>query len=229
MFKGFQSTRQFRSFPSANYQMNNQAYGFSGCTFWLDAEYGTNTQTNGANVSLWTDKISGISFTQSTVGSQPTYVTSLASFNNNPAIFFSAKTMSYPNLIGNFYTVVFVVQNVTNGVINQFLGDSSTNNVWFNGGTAAGYDGFGIRRNGSVQVASSYGEDLNAHIAVFNPSYIVVDGAVRSTATSTLSGFSNFHSTHQYYISNFICYNVNYTSSQAIEICNNINTKYAIY
>jgi hypothetical protein len=233
MFKGFSDSsrnKEFHGFPNLNFQMNNEAYGFSGCMFWLDAAVNKNTSTDSTLVSFWQDKIQSIRFVQTTAGNQPTYLTSYAPLNNNPVIFFNAKTMSAsPVFLQQPQTTAVVFQGVVSASINQMFGDSTTNFNYNWGGTGAGYNGIGCRINGSPN-SSTYGEDTNPHIAIFTKERIIADGAQQHTwSLNFIPQISNFYNTSQQYIAEIICFNKILTQAECVQLCDNINSKYAIY
>jgi hypothetical protein len=244
MFKGFSDSsrnKEFHGFPNLNFQMNNEAYGFSGCTFWLDAAHGLNTQTDLAAVSLWEDKIRNIKFTQSTAGNQPQLVINSVNFNNYPAVRFqsNARYLSSFDLVdtSNNFTIAFVAKlNTANS--------THTNALMSNLGTpGAGY--IGLRKtttNGigwygsssSVQMDSGI-IDTNPHIVVVTNNEIVVDGVQTVTGSYTpliswsVIGSSNTGWALQSDVAEIIIFNNLLNSDDCITLSDNINSKYAIY
>lgn len=243
MFKGFQDTRkskQFNGFPNLNHQMNNSAYGFTGCTFWLDAASGLNTQTNLASVSTWKDKVQGISFEQLTAGSQPRLVLSDASFNNKPVIDFiagSTRFMAASKIVpcGVGFTIACVFVKDANSVINNRiygLGD--------NGGfqlSSGGPVGFPIGfKNAGSNVFVGTTNDNAAHILVCTDKEIVIDGVSEGTSSgnTNISSFDYLSAISGNYrmngkLAELIIFKGELGSTDLINLSANINAKYAIY
>lgn len=244
MFKGFQSkSRQFNGIPALNFQMDNQAFGFSGCTFWLDAAYGLNTQTNLTAVSSWIDKISGLSFTQSTAGNQPRFVLSNPSYNNYPTVesFNSAqrlinltqrpvgKTVAYVanyNSLGNTNPVYAPYSNLASGT----TGWSAV------GGLAAGINGVVVRKL-DASYASGTTESSAVKIVVITPNSIYVNGVQEFSGNTDVDKFVcgmimgisiNTNDTLFGHLAELLFWNVDYSGRQS-EISSALNTKYAIY
>jgi hypothetical protein len=243
MFKGFSDSsrnKEFHGFPNLNFQMNNEAYGFSGCTFWLDAAYGLNTQTNLAAVTEWNDKIINIKFTQSTAANQPVYLTSVAEFNNYPAIHFVDTTdFMSSNLFGSGVTYAIVAKvNLISAGGNVLLTTSvaSVNSI-----SLAGDDpdivGIGIYGAGGLgaSLMNTTIEDTNPHIIIITPTEIVVDGVQSATSSGVaLSGFNTLGGANTSrrilgYVGEIICFDKHFNSQECITLSTNINSKYAIY
>jgi len=250
MFKGFQNTSRtngFNGFPALNFRMNNQAYGFSGCSFWLDAAYGLNTQTDLAAVSSWQTRIGGVAFTQSTAANQPTLVLSDASFNNLPTINFTAGNtrfmLSSPNSyvgLGNVtIAIVYQIQSTsTNG--NRLVSDSTTANNAIgiaSNGANAGMNGLGLYTGTSTSTISGTTEDTNPHIGILSDRYVYVNGVQEATGSSQfIYGFNQLGSqgstnntATQAKIAEIIIFNRLMTDLQMANLSTNINSKYAIY
>lgn len=262
MFKGFQNTGkagQFKGIPSLDFQMNNEAYGFSGCVFWLTASEGLNTQTNLTNISRWVSKVGGYSFEQSTAGNQPRLIVSDADFNNHPSVDFSES-------ISRFITSIRTInlnppQGLTIAVVYKKIADSTgtininpliNNDVNF---TIAGNAfiqlraanisptyGFGIA-TGLPTVAPPLDSGINdtaAHIAIItggtSNAEIVVNGVSKVTGTWTVFGAGWNRIGHSgstvsllAKVPEIIIYNQKLSSTDMIRLSSNINSKYAIY
>lgn len=90
----------------------------AGLTLWLDAgssvfsDAGTTAATNGGSVQIWRDRSPAAhDCTQTTVSAQPTFSASVAAFNNQPTLHFSAGatallTCSDSLTIGTLFAVV---------------------------------------------------------------------------------------------------------------------------
>lgn len=242
MFKGFQNkSRQFNGFPNLNFQVNNEAYGFSGCTFWLDAAYGLNTQTNLAAVSSWTDKISNTTFTQATAGNQPRFILSNTSYNNLPTVegFDNARRMNCNNKVIVMNTLCFVANyNVLNaGTAFNALFGSQTVNAWQVGlgGGVTGVNGVFLRDTAAY--VSGTTESTSVKIVIITPSGIWVNGVNEFSGTTQLSQrtfdqiFCAFNAATQSLIGNIaeiLIYSADYSNSITL-LSSNINSKYAIY
>ena len=131
MFKGFQNTSsQFKGFPHLNFQMNNEAYGFSGCTHWLDAGFGLDTQTDLSAITQWNDKVGASKWVQLTAGNQPRLRLADASFNNLPTIDFYSNTRRLTDSLygidqSNLFTIAIVAKvDTANTSSNDVLSDS---------------------------------------------------------------------------------------------------------
>ena len=249
MFKNFQDTsrsQQFSGFPNLNFQMNNEAYGFSGCTFWLDAAYGLNTQTDLAAVSRWVDRVRNIPFEQATAGNQPRLQAADVNFNNFPSVDFNSnarrlqagQTFGMPMAV----TIVIIGNRDSANTRNTALASSTTNNneITF-GGTQVGVTGIGVYNAASPVITSSI-EDTAPHIALISSgtgdAEIVVDCVSQVTGTwlpavsydsigqspsvGTATGFIGK-------IAEIIIFNNKLSSVDMIRLSGNINSKYAIY
>ncbi len=247
IFKGFQDTsrgRQFHAFPNLNLQMNNEAYGFSGCTFWLDAAYGLNTQTDLAAVSKWIARTGGISFEQGAAGNQPRLISSDPNFNNKPSIQFNSNTRFLSSPLGGFAfsgTLVFVAKiDTLNGTCNTLLsnGGSQTEGAIVLGGLSANYTGIGAMIAGGTgyRIGGNV-EDLASHIVVLTRERLVIDGVLDAAAnwspTNSFSSISlNASSTGQNLIGSvaeIIHLHPVLSEVDMIRMSDNLNSKYAIY
>lgn len=256
MFKGFQNTSRsngFNGFPALNFQMNNEAYGFSGVLYHIDASYGLNTQTNLAAVTLWQPKIGSSYWVQSTAGNQPRLVTSDANFNNNPTIDFY-DTSRWMNLfsgsvqvpVSSISTVVWIARmnavNPDSNSWNTILGNNSSvvNNNYALGGTYGNTTGIGYTTNNNSQAMTTI-ENTNTHIVVMTDTFCIVDGVSVTFNISLLNNFNTFFwnrlggsrdltsQSINGQIAEIIIFPYKLTSNQAIALSNNINSKYAIY
>lgn len=259
MFKGFQDTSgspQFRGFPNLNFQMNNEAYGFSGCRHWFHAAYGLNTQTDLAAVSSWKDRINNLEFSQGTAGNQPRLVVADANFNNRPSIdFFSTarnliSSVSLPINLSNTLAIVYRKQQNTGGtgatrvtpLLSEFNSGSHTasdNYVFAHYfASSTNFNAIGLGSPNSNINDSSVG-NTNPHIVIISGTDIVSDGALATTTGTTYNNFSatlmgsrnvtNAQSICQ--IAELLIYFRTMTTTQMIQLSNNINSSngYAIY
>ncbi len=236
MFKGF-NNRQQNSFPNINFGGNyGQAYNFSRCLLWLDAAYGTSTVVNGANVSLWQDKINGVQYTQATAGNQPTYVASDANFNNLPALNFSSRFLrSTTSFALGTGTLAIVMRATANNQTskNLILGNGDT--IGFaSGGVNAAITGYGFY-NGNVALTRTNVEDANMHIIIANRDFIIIDGVNQTSATSnvflnfTHIGGGDVNNSTSCTIAEILIYDYNMSETDAIQLSSNINAKYLKY
>ena len=196
MIKGFQDIKRapmFRGFPNLNQQMDNSAYGFSGCKFWLDAAYGLDTQTNLGAISTWVEKVRGYKFVQGTAGNQPRLLTSDAGFNNLPVVDFQSSTRSMTIGSGDSFgvgtnaTIAFVFKKTGDaaGTFNAnalftFSGLNAGQLVVRANNAAVGIQLLQTLNSGSNWQWYATGSDTNTHIVV-----IVKNG---STVTFYLDG-----------------------------------------
>jgi hypothetical protein len=253
MFKSFSDSsrnQEFHGFPNLNFQMNNEAYGFSGCTFWLDAAYGLNTQTNLGAVSSWKDRIGGIDFVQATAGNQPRLVLSDADFNNYPSIEFYTSVRNLVSITGgcavnNKTTMVYVFKKINNssattyanllfgltstgagaGLFPRFvLGTSVTSGVGYSNGATA------------IQWYSTTPFDTNSHIIIVNKDNYI-DNGTALTPIGTYIINSTFNAINgqgaqvqfTFKLAEIISINNVLDEMNCIELSNRINSKYAIY
>lgn len=238
MFKGFANkSRQFNGFPNLNFQVNNEAYGFSGCTFWLDASYGLNTQTDLAAVSSWQSKIGGITFTQATAGNQPRLILSSTAYNNNPVIECQdGLRFMNSNRSFNGITCAFIANYDTLNGLNVLFSLDNQNNVYC-GGSVAGPNGFGVRRAAVYYTGTT--ENINPKICVISTFGIMVNEIVELSqtvnridfASSTLFGYPTSDATTRLYgkLGELLFFNKDFTQNEAIALSSRINSKYAIY
>lgn len=247
MFKSFQDTsalQQFHGFPNLNMQQATSAYGFSGVTFWLDAAYGLNTQTNLGAVSSWQQRVGGGTFVQATAGNQPRLILNDTNYNNLPSVEAqdSARFMDainglpfQPNItiavISRVITQTVEVHVITNGLAN------STVSSVIDGGSGAGFTGFGIRPNQALPSIQGTTETTTTRIKIVTGTNVIVNG-VNETTGSIGTQVSNMNrifrldgATRQMIgtIAEIIAFGYSMTSDEAIALSNNINQKYAIY
>ena len=238
MFKGF-NNRQQHSFPNINFGGNyGQAYNFSRCLLWLDAAYGTSTVVNGANISSWIDKISGVRYTQGTAGSQPTYVASDANFNNFPTVNFGTATERLLNGSSTFgigaTTIAMIVRMTGNATLASIILGSTTNTGFGANGNGASVTGFGFYANGTPSTISDI-EDTSMHIVIANRNFIMVDGLNETTSTSVNTfnfsgiGSSFANSTPNCIIAEVLIYDYEMSQTEANQLSSNINAKYLKY
>jgi hypothetical protein len=246
MFKSFQNTSRskgFNGFPALNFQMNNQAYGFSGCSFWLDAAYGLNTQTDLTSVSSWQTRISGMTYSQSTVSSQPRLIASNPLYNNYPTVESTATGQKLFNTSGFPLgrTVAFIANyntiSTVNAVFSRYQTLSSGTYGWVCvGGTQGGINGVAIRTQ-SLTTLSGTTETNSVKIVVITPNAIYVNGVLENSSANDLSNhncgiiFGLSAGLNESLLGNLaeiISWNNDYTGSE-IEISNRLNQKYAIY
>ena len=254
MFKGFQDNsalQQFHGFPNLNMQQATSAYGFSGVTFWLDAAYGLNTQTNFGAVSSWQQRVGGGTYVQATAGDQPRLVLNDANYNNLPSVeslnavndFMIANTGLK---LGTSYTVAIVAKANTIGNNSQcVIGFNQSNTPGFilggNRGTTTGI-GFTTDVDTISPALQGTTESTNARIHIITNTNIVVNGINEVTGT----GASRPIELTQIFrggsipggvplnpligsIAEIIAFGYSMTSDEAIALSNNINQKYALY
>jgi len=247
MFKGFQNiskTSGFNGFPALNFQMNNEAYGFSGCTFWLDAGYGTNTVTDLAAVSSWQPRIGAVTFTQSTAGNQPRYVVSDLNLNNLPSIDFqdNNRYLDAGTNKGITRTSTVAVVCKINAFVTQrniIMADSISANLalYYAAANSSPVFGQGVRSAGLGDEYTNSNNDTNPRIIVFSNPNIVVNGAVTKTVNQKMDsqlynriGWYTANTNAMYgQISEIIVFSYEFNSSNMIKLSNYINSKYAIY
>lgn len=243
MFKGFQNkSRQFNGFPNLNFQVNNEAYGFSGCTFWLDAAYGLNTQTDLAAVSSWQSKIGGITFSQTTAANQPRYNAANGSYNNLPTVESQGTSRYLLNLVGTQVgqTVAFVANYNTILNLNPIFSPYNTTTSAFwgvgLGGSAAGVTGVFVRISNTSFVNGTT-ETTAVKIVVITPSAIYVNGVLENSSINQIanrscnllmsSSTANTDSLNGH-MAELLFWNNDYSGYETI-ISNRLNSKYAIY
>lgn len=249
MFKGYQDTSnqsQFKGFPNLNMQGAVSAYGFSGVSFWLDAAYGLNTQTNLGAVSSWQQRVGGGTFVQATAGSQPRLVLNDVNFNNYPSVesVANARFMQAQTGTGLKYsrsnTIVVVSKVNTINTANGIIGLADTLGNAFgvhDGGSGAAYTGFGIVVNNTSSLQGTT-ESTNARIKIITNTNIIINGVDEVTGINSFSTYDFFNlfrlsnaisSNMIGNIAEIICYNYSMTSTDAIALSDRINQKYALY
>jgi len=241
----------FRGFPSLNFQMNNEAYSFSGCTFWLDACAGLDTQTNLGAISKWVEKTRGIIFAQTTAGNQPRLILNDANFNNKPSVdFFNANkrlALSGSSIGVNrnqTLAIVFRKQSNaagTNAHLTALLGSSSGNCFIAEHGTTnvSFTETVGIGGSNNTAVYSDNGiGDANPHIVVLSGANFISDGAAvtpsgsypwASFEFSYISGEGGSNSNGVIQVAEVVIWNRSCSQAECIEISDGLNDKYAIY
>jgi hypothetical protein len=248
MFKSYQdssSADQFKGFPNLNFQGSNSAYGFSGVSFWLDAAFGLNTQTNLGAVSRWQQRVGNGTFIQDTAGNQPRFILNDANFNNLPSVeaqdssrFMLAQAGSGLRYIGN-NTIAVVskvnTQNTVNGIIG--INTAAAYDGLADGGTRTNYNGFGTSVSLNM-VLQGTTESLNSRIKIITNTNVIVNGVSETTGTNTASVFDYFSLFRIFNsspgnligtIAEIIAFNYSMTSTDAIALSDRINQKYALY
>jgi hypothetical protein len=255
MFKNFQDTSRsqlFKGFPNLNFQMNNEAYGFSGCTFWLDAAYGLNTQTNLAAVSKWIERIKGLSYEQLTGANQPRLLVADPNFNNLPTVDFSADAArkmetQFGDATGldvptNFTIAVIAKYGTLNGrncVIGNRLSTAGTNTAISFGGTQSGINGVTVETDTATIRMTGTTESTTPKIAIITNTELVVNGVQEASTTafnfdrilnqlgSSRDSVTSFTLRGQ--IAEIVVFASRFSSANCIELSTRINSKYAIY
>lgn len=241
MFKGFQDTsiiKQFNSVVSNTFQQNNNvAYGFGGVSFWIDAAYGLNTQTNLSAVSSWQPRIGSEPFIQATAGSQPRLILTDANFNNLPTIdaigsrFLDARTGLN---LGTETTILWVSKANTSRFLNTIIANSTTGYLIHDGGSLSGINGVGLYNLGSNWQGTT--ETTNTEIKVISKNYVMVNGTTQTSGLyifppTTLNRIfsTNTNDSNVGSIAEIIAFNYTLTSEQAVTLSNRLNEKYAVY
>ena len=247
MFKSFQDTsalQQFHGFPNLNMQQATSAYGFSGVTFWLDAAYGLNTQTNLGAVSSWQARVGGATFVQATAGNQPRLILNDANYNNLPSVEAQDNARFMDTVLGS--GLKMSVPNVTVAVVSKINTASQRNAVMslstsagtgiFDGGTRGGYNGFGWYVNDPAVLIGTT-ETLTTRIKIVSGTNVIVNGVNETTGNAgsvqtelnRLFRFDASGSNLIGSIAEIIAFGYSMTSDEAIALSNNLNQKYAIY
>lgn len=241
MFKGFnQRGFSFSSIPTNTVSSLNSAYNVSGCTFWLDASYGLNTQTNLAAVTSWVDKISNTRFYQNTASYQPRYIASDSNFNSLPTVDFSVDSnrllaSDVFAKVGN--CIVFVARYSSLGTYNELLaagtGDYPASS-YFLGGTASGANGVGVRDQTFGVVSSGTTENSNTKIGIIQKNKIYVNNTEEWSGTiANMFDLKNVggRATSNVYgqIAEVLFFNKLLTVQEVDIISTGLNQKYAIY
>lgn len=247
MFKGFQDSSansQYKGFPNLNMQQSNSAYGFGGVTFWLDASFGLNTQTNLGAVSRWQARVGGSVFEQATAGNQPRLILTDANYNNFPSVeaqdnarfMDAANGISFqPNItiavVSRVATQLSECHVITNGLAGVVVSGI------VDGGSNAGFTGFGMRPNQAAPILQGTTETTTARIKILTRTDVIVNGVNEATG-SLGTQISNMKRIFRLdtalrqligSIAEIIAFNYAMTSDQAIDLSNRINQKYAIY
>jgi hypothetical protein len=93
MFKGFSNRQGFNGVPNLTFGMNSfSAFDFNQVDFYLDPNYGLNTNVDLQPISFWVDRIRSLTFSEGTASRQPRYIASEPSFNGLPAVEFQSTT-----------------------------------------------------------------------------------------------------------------------------------------
>ena len=249
MFKSFQDTsalQQFHGFPNLNMQQATSAYGFSGVTFWLDAAYGLNTQTNLGAVSRWQQRVGEGRFIQDTVSAQMRLVLNDSNFNNLPSVECNAinKWMTADNglrLNISGFTIAVVSKVNTDRQINALLFSLDGSNYMFDGGSGTNRNGFGFISDSITRLQGST-ESLNPRIKIITGTNVIVNGVSETTTGAIgttsielkvlfaqISGPGSATVSYTGTIAEIIAFPYTMTSDEAIALSNNLNQKYAIY
>jgi len=238
MFKGF-NNRQQNGFVNLSFFGGRTAYGQGGCNFWLRADFGLSTQTNGANISSWADSVGGYIFEQATAANQPILRTSSASYNNLPVVEFSGATnpdalTSARRTIG-IRTIAFIANYNSITVTNRLCSGAGYIAL---GGTSTGINGIAML-NAAIITSTGTTENTNVKICVISDNFIMVNGVIESTTSAIIDfGFITLGnqegnivigSSLSGNIAEIIGYSTAITTDQALAISTQLNQKYVIY
>ena len=251
MYKAYQDTAKsalYKGFPALVHQMNNEAYGFSGCSFWLDAAQGLNTQTNLGAISQWVERIKKGKFEQTTAGNRPRLITSDINFNNLPVVEFNAQQRYLDAavefggmLVSPRKTFLLVFQKTSNasGTNHRtvLIGEPGGANAGqsFNMEASSG-NNVGFFSGLSAQSISATPYNTNPHIIAVNVNGFV-DNGVSVTVTGTtfedavysrISG-SLGTTSGTFKLAKVVCWEQLLSQTDLVQLCGNVNTKYAIY
>lgn len=242
--------RQARSRSMINF------YGKDKCGFRLDAGLGLQGGiTNGSLMSEWTDTVFGVNYLQPTATKQPKWIESDPSFNGLPVIHCDARTEGFLSdqlngpAFGIGQTVAVVYQGFTVegggspyplGVIYgdwSTYGNSRNTAICYAWNTSHSVSGYYVGRDNPKKTSSDIADNL-VHIAVISSSSFVADGSVLSLAhdypiagglITAIGGNGAYGPGGTFKIAELVVWNQDYTDSQCLEICDQINSKYAIY
>lgn len=254
MFKGYQDTSsqsQFKGFPNLNMQGAVSAYGFSGVSFWLDAAYGLNTQTNLGAVSSWQQRVGRGTFVQATAANQPRLILSDANYNGYPSVESVSNVRFMIADLGlklnTFYTVAIIskvnASNFINGIIGVTNISAANNQGFFDGGTDSAATGFGYNR-ATYQIGAGQfqgtTETVTSRIKVITTTSIVINGVNENTSSGfsivneltnlfRLGSQSSIYSSIVGTIAEIIAFPYSMTATDAIALSDRINQKYALY
>lgn len=160
---------------------------------WWRADLGTNSTTNGANITTWAGQ-KGVYTFSATSGHYPTYVTSAVS--GHPALAFNGSNqfMSCASVsLSTFCILVFFKATGTAGIICEHSVNASSNNGCYLYGTTVST--INVRRTGTLDGKNLYGNwavDGNWHSVIYTHSggivghRISIDG-FDATATASFS------------------------------------------
>jgi hypothetical protein len=220
------------------------AFDFNQVDFYLDPNYGLNTNVDLQPISFWVDRIRSLTFSEETASRQPRYIASEPSFNGLSAVEFQSSGRNLYAGVGNGFslngTIAFVYKLNVIGTYGLFLFNREQNVVLGSvnlGGTTAGLTGVGIYGGGGAGTTPflvSTVEDTMPHICVITRTNIIVDGAVVATgsytAGSIMNNISYFTSASiQAKIGLIMTLRNSLNELDAIRLCDNINQEYAIY
>jgi hypothetical protein len=243
--------RRVGHIPVNGLRKTNYAYGFGNAVHHFDSKYYTSTQTDGALITYWKDKINGLEFYQGTAANQPIFRSADANFNNLPCVDFNTNVKRLLcntnfSFIGTLVVIYKVASFTSLNMIlaNTIAMNSNPGSAICLGGTTTNVTGFGMySASGSISTSNSFRstvEDTNSHIAVITPYHIIIDGVSESTTGNTpwiptqvfnqmgaSSTNTAFHAIAK--VPEIISYLDILTESECIRLSGNINSKYAIY
>lgn len=240
--------RRVLNTPRNYIRKTNYVYGFSNAVNWMDASHGTNTIINSGAITYWEDKITQLKYSQNTASAQPRFMTKPTGYNGYPAIDFYSNARWLLSESGKgikltkFFAVAFVANvSVFNSNSNCLIGMSGSNldRIILAGGGSGPALTQGISFfNANTLLLGTTIRDGAVHITVITESMIVVDGVVISTGNIPISdnlwnqlGGTGATSTTSFngVLAELIVYDRYLTSDEAVNLCDNINSKYAIY
>jgi len=253
-FNGFPSLGfQARSRSQMNLYSKDKAI------FWLDANDGLPSGTvNNSLMPFWSDKIFGANYSQSDVTLQPRWTQSDPLFNGLPVINFDignkglvANNLQAPPFAGDV-TVAIVYRGLTQTNVggspypvatifyDQAFGNSTRNNFYgycWRTGTRV-QSGFHFGTDPTPAKSASAIANTNPVIAVISKAGFVGNGSILTpdfnnilfAGRLTVLGSNNLYGTGAVMqIAEIVVYNHNYENSACLEICNELNAKYALY
>jgi hypothetical protein len=224
--------------PRNGIRLSNYVYGFGNAYCHFDPSCGTSTQTNGAAVASWVDRINGFTLQG---GASPLYVSSNANFNGLPSINFNNNTKYYVlnKSISAWQTIAFIYQNNAINNANTFFSIGNNQQNISLGGSNSGQVGVGFYNNAGtgVQLSTTI-EDTAAHIvvmragqgdaAIFVDGIKIVTGTITSAAANQL-GNTSFNANCTANIGESVFYSDKKNDDDIYILMDRINLRYAIY
>jgi hypothetical protein len=246
MFKDFSNTNQFKGFPSINFGMNKEAYGFSNVVYRFSSEFGIEVQNDNDPIERWMSIYGHVLASQPTLAQRPRFKVSNPLFNNFPTVNFhdNARNMLLSKGVSNNETMLVIANMDTiNSDWNAVLSNNVASNSWnvILGGGRAEIVGAGYYVDtGTTNLLIGTSEITTPQILIITKTHVMVNGVLETTGTApdilNRTIFNQIGRSFSYTstalignIADIVSYGTKLTLDQMYILSDTVNNKFLIY